>query len=307
MSSKLKITPNGTHEFILQQNNIILSSSSSWTRSKEQIKKNLFIIGLAWIFLFTAFQAMANLQSSLNSDDGLGTASLSTIYITLVISCAFLPPLVIDRLGLKWSIVASQFMYLLYLAANIYPKYYTLLPSAVVVGIGAGPLWTAKCTYLTEIAGFYAVLSQENVEIVVNRFFGYFFTMFQTSQIIGNLISSSILKPAELNESQNIVVSDKSRLSCGSLDCPIKSGLIDQITSPIKRPQLSTVYTLCAIYVSLALSSIVLIVLFLNSYVTPRRSNKTSNGSKYALLTSTLKQITNKHQLLIIPLTLWLV
>ena len=306
--SKLKINPYSSHEFILQQNNISLSSASSWTRSKEQIKKNLFVIGLAWIFLFTAFQAMANLQSSLNSDDGLGTASLSTIYITLVISCVFLPPLVIDKLGLKWAIVASQFMYLLYLAANIYPKYYTLLPSAVVVGIGAGPLWTAKCTYLTEIAGFYAVLSQENVEVVVNRFFGYFFTMFQTSQIIGNLISSSILKQAENNDSHvSDVVLDKSLLPCGSLDCPATSGLDKNDGSKIRRPQSSTVYTLCAIYILLALTSIALISLFLNSYEPPRRVNKSSSSSKYSLLTSTLKQITNKHQLLIIPLTLWLV
>ena len=42
---------------------------------------------------------MANLQSSLNSDEGLGTASLSTIYITLVLSCFFLPPIIIKRIG----------------------------------------------------------------------------------------------------------------------------------------------------------------------------------------------------------------
>jgi hypothetical protein len=42
---------------------------------------------------------MANLQSSLNSDEGLGTASLSTIYITLVLSCFFLPPIIIKKIG----------------------------------------------------------------------------------------------------------------------------------------------------------------------------------------------------------------
>ncbi len=76
---------------------------------KDKIKKNVFIIGLAWIFLFTAFQSMANLQSSLNKDEGLGTAALSTIYITLVVSSMFLPPVLVDRYGAKWTIVLCQF------------------------------------------------------------------------------------------------------------------------------------------------------------------------------------------------------
>ena len=46
---------------------------------------------------------------------------------------------------------------------------------------GAAPLWTAKCTYLTETAGYYARISKETTEMVVNRFFGIFFAMFQTS------------------------------------------------------------------------------------------------------------------------------
>ena len=49
------------------------------------------------------------------------------------------------------------------------------------MGFGAAPLWTAKCTFLTETAAFYAKLSKETTETVVNRFFGIFFAMFQTS------------------------------------------------------------------------------------------------------------------------------
>lgn len=80
---------------------------------KDKIKKNVFIIGLAWIFLFTAFQSMANLQSSLNKDEGLGTSALSTIYITLVVSSMFLPPVLVDRYGAKWTIVLCQFGYVI--------------------------------------------------------------------------------------------------------------------------------------------------------------------------------------------------
>ena len=52
----------------------------SWLKSKKLILNNLFIIGLAWIFLFTAYGSAANLQSSLNSDEGLGTAACKYIF-----------------------------------------------------------------------------------------------------------------------------------------------------------------------------------------------------------------------------------
>jgi hypothetical protein len=245
---------------------------------------------------------MANLQSSLNSD--LGTASLCTIYVTLVVSCALLPPMVIARFGLKWSIVLSQGCYLLYIAANVYPRYYTLLPAAVLVGMGAGPLWTAKCTYLTEIAGFYSLLSQETAQVVVSRFFGIFFTMFQMSQIIGNLVSSIILQPSNPT---NHVTSKH----CGSLDCPggIENSNKSHSISVSIKPEASQVYLLCFIYLLVALSSIGLVIVCLSQYVAIRplsNHHHHNRSSIINLLTSTLKQARTLHQLLLIPITLWL-
>jgi hypothetical protein len=103
-------------------------------RAKRMVYKNLFIVGLAWIFLFTAFQSIANLQSSLNTVNGLGTASLSTIYVSLIVSCIFLPTFLIKKLTVKWTIFFSQLTYILFIAANVYPQYYTLLPSAIILG-----------------------------------------------------------------------------------------------------------------------------------------------------------------------------
>ena len=86
------------------------------------------------MFQFTAYGSMANLQSSLNIDGGLGTASLSTIYVTLILSCLFVPPFMINHIGLKWTIVISQVCYLLFIAANMYPKWYILIPAGMVLG-----------------------------------------------------------------------------------------------------------------------------------------------------------------------------
>ena len=102
--------------------------SENWLSSRKRIYKNLLVVGLAWIFLFTAYSSIANLQSSLNKTKGLGTAGLSTIYGSLIVSCLFLPPSMIKNLGLKWTIIISQSTYILYMAANIYPRWFTIIP-----------------------------------------------------------------------------------------------------------------------------------------------------------------------------------
>lgn len=51
----------------------------------------------------------------------------------------------------------------------------------------AAPLWTAKCTFLTDLGTHHSKFTGETPEVVINRFFGIFFAMFQSSkQIILN-------------------------------------------------------------------------------------------------------------------------
>ena len=55
--------------------------------------KNLLLICFAFLCNFTAFGGASSLQSSLNDDDGLGTASLAVIYGSLIVSAMFTPTL----------------------------------------------------------------------------------------------------------------------------------------------------------------------------------------------------------------------
>jgi len=45
----------------------------------------------------------------------------------------------------------SMLGYSAYIASQFYPEYYTMIPGAILVGLGAAPMWSAKCTYLTEV------------------------------------------------------------------------------------------------------------------------------------------------------------
>ena len=81
----------------------------------------------------------------------MGTIALAVVYGALVISSALLPTLVMSLLRVKYTIAVCMLGYSVYMAAQFYPQYYTLIPGAILVGLAAAPLWSAKCTYLTQV------------------------------------------------------------------------------------------------------------------------------------------------------------
>ena len=85
---------------------------------------------------------------------------------------------------------------------------------------------------------------------------------------------------------------------CGAKDCPGGEG------SKIKRPEESTIYLLCGIYVASAIFAMILIILFLNTY--KRKDIDKKETSSLSTLISTIKHMKNKYQLLILPMTFWL-
>lgn len=72
------------------------------------------------------------------------------------------------------------------------------LSGAALVGICAAPLWTAKATYLNQIARYHSEHHKQTHGISVSLFFGIFFALFGTNTIWGNLISYFVL-----NQSSN--------------------------------------------------------------------------------------------------------
>lgn len=174
-----------TDEEASQQGKFKLSTKEKW-----RILKNVSAISCAFMIQFTAFQGTANLQSSINAKDGLGTVSLCAIYAALVVSCIFVPTFLIKKLTVKWTLCLSLMCYAPYIGSQFYPKFYTLVPAGVLLGIGAAPMWASKATYLTQVAGVYAKLTDQAVDGIIVRFFGFFFLAWQTAELWGNLISS---------------------------------------------------------------------------------------------------------------------
>lgn len=95
--------------------------------------------------------------------------------------------------GVHLTMSLAFFAYMPYIAAQFYPRFETLIPAGLMVGFGGGPLWCAKCTYLSTVAEALTFVRGRQTRKDVNtvKFFGLFFIFYQMAQVWGNLISSS--------------------------------------------------------------------------------------------------------------------
>ncbi|XP_072032786.1 protein unc-93 homolog A-like [Amphiura filiformis] len=264
--------------------------------SSNKVLFNLLVVSSAFFLVFTAFMGLSNLQSSINCDQGLGVASLATIYATLIFSALFIPSFVIKHIGIKYTLVAAMCCYTLYSAANFYPSWYTLIPASVILGLAGAPLWSSKCTYLTTIGMRYAVIHNEKREVIVSRFFGIFFLFFQASQVLGNLISSLVFSVNETNATST-------DFTCGSMYCYSDGGDDANATSiceATKPPKHLTnivigIYTACG-------ACAVCIILFGLTPIQPSEKNQSS--STFELVGATIRLMMDKRLLLLIPITM---
>ena len=95
---------------------------------KKRIIKNLLCFGGVYLFLIAAANGTISTQSVLNQDGGLGVLSSALGFTVQLFTCLVLPQFIVDTIGFKGAMIISEICYLLYIAANIYPRYYTLLP-----------------------------------------------------------------------------------------------------------------------------------------------------------------------------------
>lgn len=103
----------------------------------------------------------------------------------------YLYVLIFSWLGCKWTVALSFTAYMPFIMAQFFPRFYTMIPAGLSVGLGGGPLWCAKCTYLTVASEAYSQITGIKSDILVIRFFGLFFMFYQFAQVWGNLISSA--------------------------------------------------------------------------------------------------------------------
>ena len=91
------------------------------------------------------------LQSSLNIEAGLGVKSLACLYSTCIAS-SLLSSTFIKLFGGKLTVIGAFICHTIYTLSNFYTRFYTLIPSSLLLGMATGPLLTAQHVYITASA-----------------------------------------------------------------------------------------------------------------------------------------------------------
>lgn len=168
---------------------------------------DLIILISGFFLVFTAFNSIQNLESSLNSDQkdviSLGNTCLFVLYGVFSLTC-LIAPRIVNVLGPKRSIICGFMTFCLFVATNYgigsgsdindnTLKWLGSIFASIIVGVGAPIMWTSQGRYLTDLSVTYAEIKLLPEGSMLGTFNGMFYGIFQGTQIVGNLISSLIL------------------------------------------------------------------------------------------------------------------
>ena len=272
-----------------------ISNEAERHKARRWANKNVYGLSVMYVVLFTAFIGLQNLQSSINAAGGLGLVTLSLLYSSLIIA-GFFTPGILRLLGTKYSLLFGCICHLIYTLTNYYPSWYTLVPASILIGFAFGPTWSAVCTHLLEVAVIAAPSLRKKQDYLISKFTGIFFFIYQFSQVPGNLASSLILFPYN---GEDIVI--ESNFSNGSSDeiC----NYLETATFDVRY-----LYMLVSVYVGFIVTSIILLLIFVDHLPTSNSFFSTEKKLELYLkepLIELLKVLKDVKMLLLAPMVVY--
>ncbi|XP_027176197.1 UNC93-like protein 3 [Coffea eugenioides] len=156
-------------------------------------KRDVHILSWAFLLIFLAYGAAQNLESTINTEGDLGTISLGILYLSFTFF-SVIASVVVGNLGSKNTLILGTTGYWLFIAANLKPTWYTMVPASLYLGFTASIIWVAQGTYLTSTARGHALDNDLPEGTVIGKFNGEFWGMFASHQFVGNLITLALLR-----------------------------------------------------------------------------------------------------------------
>ncbi|GFS11562.1 Unc-93-like protein A [Elysia marginata] len=275
--------------------------------------KTCLVLSASFTFVYTAYLAIQNLQSSLNDEANLGVTSLCVLYGTIIL---FGPqaPLAMRLIGPKRVLALAWIIHCVYTASNFYPTWGTLVPSSALLGAIAGPMWTAQGIYITAAGEKHAAMTaarlhpeayEKFTHVVLSRFNGIFFMFYELTQITGNLVSSLVLSESSYNSTQS---SQDDIAVCGPNDCPSSGTSSNSTTSSIAKPEASVIYIMLSIFLGCNVCGLILTLFLLPNQPdnwSRKRSDSTPNqisSSAMEDLSQCFRMVLDGRMILLMPL-----
>lgn len=267
-----------------------MATNSTTANSRYFAYKNLLLISFIVLSLYTAIFPLHDLQTSMYRKDGLGYIGLLIKYIGMTISSLFFGKFFLTRIGPKYTICISMVGYLSFVLANIHGSWFTLVPAGFLFGVGTGLHWVSAPSYIKILATKYSEATGQLETDVFSRLYPLWFSSFKFSQIVGNVISSNIIKlpSKDFNQTMsNVTV-------CGPSLCP--NTKLPARNVSITKSQLTT---LVLVSVGFACVSITALV-FLNRI----KRTQTDQPKRQRFIFSFLKELRDVRMLMLSPLAI---
>ncbi|KAH6762443.1 Major facilitator superfamily protein [Perilla frutescens var. hirtella] len=156
-------------------------------------KRDVYLLCWAFLLVFLAYGAVQNLESTMNTEGDLGTISLGILYVSFAVF-SLVASMVVKKLGSKNALVLGTTGYWLFIAANLKPSWFTMVPASLYLGFAASIIWVGQGTYLTSTANSHANENNLHEGTVIGKFNGVFWGMFACHQLVGNLITLALLR-----------------------------------------------------------------------------------------------------------------
>lgn len=292
---------------------------------KMRLWKDCIILTVAWLSLYMGYNSISAVQSSLNSEEGLGVAALSVEFASMTFGNLFTDSAIIKKLGCKWTTALGMGVYAIYISANFHPAWYTLVPLAAISGITSAAMWVAQSTYITRLGEEYAKQMGVNSDNTKSRFIGILYMGYLGSNVIGNAVSSLILGSDMLSTGLLDANAYNPYLNiCGSVYCnedlgtsfsrslsqsnEVRNSSVANGTHPNSRaPSPSQVYAFCGFCVCAAIMACILVSVFLDTLPSLGIDEQAVIGqqSNLNLVTASIRQWKDPNQLLLIPIGIY--
>lgn len=123
-------------------------------------------------------------------------------------------------------------------------------------------MWASQATYLTQCGQVYAKITDQAIDAIIVRFFGFFFLAWQTAELWGNLISSLVLSSGAHGGGSggNHTFSEAALEQCGANFCVLASA----DNANLERPPDSEIFEISTIYLTCIVGAVVIIAFLLD-------------------------------------------
>ncbi|XP_017287916.1 protein unc-93 homolog B1 isoform X2 [Kryptolebias marmoratus] len=138
-----------------------------YRRKRLEVIKNVVAGSFGAMMVYSVYMGLLQMQLTLHYDttyrevkysnlglEDIDRKMLMGINVTPIIGLLYTPVL-IRFLGTKWMMFLASGIYALFVSTNYWERYYTLVPSAVAIGVAIVPLWASLGNYITRMAQQY--------------------------------------------------------------------------------------------------------------------------------------------------------